>query len=343
MFDGLIEIGGLLLVAIPMVVVFILYCIFGNRAATESYQEQEDMAYEQMMAEDEAALLQKLEVAEAAAAPEETVVEPKFAATFMPEQPKQQDLEATTVVPKQARAKSSAKQFDEEATMLLDKSELPLAAVANETKVAPHKAQEDGVLLPEKPLAFGYKMAWLAIPRVKSSEVLTALKLTDITPANWTKGLTCAYEEKKTLFVTPVLRDWVLVIGRGLWNKVDMSLPITENLWLRELRESFAELYYFSTMRVLENHGWAKLEHGIPTRAYAYSGELGEFMWCLGKPTQEELAVNPDMPSPDTLAQHPVYPDEQMVLSVASQWSIDTSFADYNYPADIGFVGTLRG
>ena len=206
-----------------------------------------------------------------------------------------------------------------------------------------NKEVASDVLMPEMPLAFGYKICWLAISGVKPAQVAHALQLRDITPANWTQGLTDAYADNGQVFVSPALNGWVLVVGRALWNKVDMNQNIEENEWLYHLSRHLGDVYYFSTLRDLDNHAWAKIHNGHVKRAYAYSGEMGEVMWDKGNPTREEEELGLDFPehmqageSADTRL-----PNEYDVLAMAAAWSIDTSFSTGKYRPDLGFVGRI--
>ncbi len=358
MFDGYIGLG---LVILAMLAIMILYFVFGNKAnaveedadnyeAIQDYDEYPD-EYDEYEEEVEKGGSLYRDVAESGGYEEHAgrQTEPAFSATFDPNAPAYADedsLEETTVLShNDINMQETALGDVSEQTILLPKEELAAATMAaGAAAVAENRIAEDdnNVLLPEKPLPFGYKMAWLAIPHVKSSQVLSALKLEEIAPANWTKGLTVAYDDKKSLFVTPVLKDWVLVIGRALWSKADLSEPVQSNQWLKDISKMFEESYYFSTMRGLENHGWVKMKQGKLVRAYGVSGELGEVMWCYGQPTQAELSVNPNLPAPERLEGNEVFPNEKTVLEIAAKWSINTSFADYEYNADIGFIGKMK-
>ena len=205
-------------------------------------------------------------------------------------------------------------------------------------------AKGDG-LLPEAPLPFGPKMAWLAIPGYQPSEVIAALRLGDVAPANWTKGLGEAYADNNQVFVTPTLSGWVLVVGKTLWQKADMNRSAENIQWLKEVGRLFGNACFFSTMRGLGNHGWVGIRGGNIVRAYGYSGELQELIWLLGEPTEEEIAINPafanEMQERREPNFRPIVPDEKMVLAMAAAWSVDVSFSSRRYPPDFGFLGTL--
>ena len=193
------------------------------------------------------------------------------------------------------------------------------------------------VLMPETPKAFGYQMAWLAIPNSNTAEVLKGLGLKEIAPANWTKGLEQAYQSRDTLFVTPSLHGWNLAIGHALWRKVDINQPIEKNGWLQKLADSFREVFYFSTSSDLNSHGWFYIKNGLLVRAYGYSGELDEVMWNFGPQSQEEHQLIQGF----SMGKTKVIPTEKDVLLLAAAWSLDTTFSRESFRPDIGFMGNL--
>ena len=206
-------------------------------------------------------------------------------------------------------------------------------------------AQNDS-LMPESPLPFGGKIAWLAVPGYKPSEVIAALRLAEVEPANWTAGLTQAYSTEDKVFVSPVLDGWVLVIGKTLWRKADMNRSAENIGWLKDIGRMFGNACFFSSMKGLGNHGWVGIRDGEIVRAYGYSGELQELIWLVGEPTEEEVAINPgfaaEMQERREGDFRPIVPDEKMVLELAASWSIDPTFAGKQYPMDFGFLGRVE-
>lgn len=210
----------------------------------------------------------------------------------------------------------------------------------------PAAAGQSDNLMPESPLPFGGKIAWLAVPGYKPSEVISALRLAEIEPANWTAGLTQAYSSDDKVFVSPMLDGWVLVIGKTLWRKADMNRSAENIGWLKDVGRMFGNACFFSSMKGLGNHGWVGIRDGAIVRAYGYSGELQELIWLVGEPTEEEIAVNPGFASEVQERRQgdfrPIIPDEKMVLELAARWSIDPTFARKQYPADYGFLGRVE-
>ena len=209
-------------------------------------------------------------------------------------------------------------------------------------------AAEDAgdTLLPEAPIPFGPKMAWLAIPGFKPSEVIAELRLDNVQSANWTIGLKEAYADNNLVFVSPSLGGWVMVIGRTLWERADMNRSAENIPWLREICRKFGNACFFSTMSGLGNHGWVGIRDGQIARAYGYSTELQELIWLVGEPTEEEIAINPafitEMREKYQPGFRPVIPDEKLVLAVAAAWSVDPGFRRRQYPADYGYLGYMN-
>lgn len=267
-----------------------------------------------------------------------------------------EQLEQTMVMPKLAEDVAAT-----DTTDVLDKIALEETRVITQ-EIAEENAADDAVspafgegaedtarpesLFPEAPVPFGPKMAWLAIPGYTASEVISALRLGDVAPANWTKGLSLAYADNNQVFVTPALSGWVLVVGKTLWQKADMNRSAENIQWLKDVGRLFGNACFFSTMRGLGNHGWVGIRNGSIVRAYGYSGELQELIWLVGDPTEEEIAVNPafanEVEERMQPGFRPVIPDEKMVLAMAAGWSVDVSFRNRKYMRDYGFVGTLE-
>lgn len=201
----------------------------------------------------------------------------------------------------------------------------------------PEESPYGDILMPEKPKAFGYDMAWLAVPNMGSADVLKALGLKNIAPSNWTMGLTKAYEDKETVFVTPGIHGWTLVVGKALWEKIDLNQPIEKISWLQKLADSFLEVFYFTTSGSLGNHGWFYIKNGLLVRAYGFSGELDEVMWNYGQLSQEEFKLINGF----AMGKTKVVPTEKDVLALAAAWSLDTSFTNDKSRPDIGFIGNL--
>jgi hypothetical protein len=203
----------------------------------------------------------------------------------------------------------------------------------------------------EIPISFGYKSCWIAIKSNDIDKIINSLNLSNIKEANWTFGLKEAQNINGNVFVSPILGQWVLVIGVSLPDagdseRPDKLTPLLENLSLR-----IGEVQYFGTHRVVDYHAWAKVVDGNVIRAYAYLGERGETIWSKGKLTDEEKELGFyffDETSNEAECegywerQDLSYPNEENVLQIAGKWGIDTSFENGNYTPSKGLIGHLK-
>jgi len=203
---------------------------------------------------------------------------------------------------------------------------------------------------PDLPQPFGYKMAWLAVRSNNTKKVLEKLALKEQKPANWSQGLTAAYENQGFVFVSPPLKGWVLIVGRALWDKFDLAQPPQRLFLLRGLSQAFGHAQYFSTIRGVETHAWAMAEDGQIMRAYAYSGEIGEVLWDFGELTNEEEELGFAFFDPESIEAEEEnywqrsdlrYPDERDVIALAAVWGMDTRFDGRQWQPGIGAIGRL--
>ena len=73
--------------------------------------------------------------------------------------------------------------------------------------------------VPDRPCAFGYGMAWLAIRARSAREVIEALRLFEPVPCNWNSGIGAVYDARlgaSHVFVSPPVGDWTFVVGLPL-------------------------------------------------------------------------------------------------------------------------------
>lgn len=244
------------------------------------------------------------------------------------------DVLGTTTVIRVQKAEETADDDDNERTIILKNA----AAQAEKDLPEYDHNMPDA---PEKPIAFGYRMCWLAFPDAHPNKVLKALDLQDAVSRGWTHGLNAAYEDKGKVFVTPYIDGHTLVIGRALWHKLDLDSDIDDNEWIKGLSKMLGEVKYFSTTSDLNNHAWASLHNGRVVRAYGYSGELDEVVWNYGHVTKEEQGLDfcfVGYPN----CRDGVLPCQDNVVELARDWSVDTTFAYGHYQADLGYVGSLK-
>lgn len=218
-------------------------------------------------------------------------------------------------------------------TVILKNAVIPEKRVENPTPVVEVEATL------EEPMAFGYKMCWLAIPTNNLSNVLTALNLQEINHSSWSNGLTTACGDRNKVFVSPVIDGHVLVIGRALWKKLDLDADIRENTWFSNLSSSLGEVKYFTTMSELDNHGWAYAKNGKIIRAYGYSGEISDVVWNVGKISPEEKELGYNFMGYNRSAYKK--PTERDVVELAMFWAVDTTFKWKEYQPSKGLVGKI--
>jgi hypothetical protein len=202
---------------------------------------------------------------------------------------------------------------------------------------------------PDKPLSFGYKSAWYAIKGETPENVIRKLDLVKNCESNWKFGLKYAhdYKNKNAVFVSPQIDGYVLVIGSGLFDLVEID-ELEEVEFHAAL---FEELQFFATHSVSECHVWAKFnkKNCKNDRCYAYFGDNGTIPWNYGKLTEEELALGFDKfpQSIDELEanleaefefEELFFPDEFNVLQIAKAWGVDTSFEGKDYEKSTGFI-----
>ena len=193
---------------------------------------------------------------------------------------------------------------------------------------------------PDEPIAFGYKSLWLAVRSGSSAEVAGALGLDAVQEANWRTGLEAA-TRGGLVFVSPPLGSWILVVGDSLPQLGEPGAEEQHQMLMAKLSTRFGEAYFFGTHRVVEYHAWARYAAGKAVRAYAYSGESGEVLTDEGKPSSEEQRAG--MIFTERRLEAGEVPDEESVLTIASQWSIDPrEVGSLAARPSAGLVGSLR-
>ena len=129
---------------------------------------------------------------------------------------------------------------------------------------------------PQRPLA------WLAVRSATPEAVQAALGLSRFAPCPWTEGISGSHE----FFISPPVHGWVIVTGLGLPNPThDVDATF---LFLLALSRKLGHVEFFYADRVLHHHGWARLDEGCVTRAYAWTGET---VWNQGGQTLSEIEL----------------------------------------------------
>ncbi|RKP57996.1 hypothetical protein D7Z26_00330 [Cohnella endophytica] len=195
---------------------------------------------------------------------------------------------------------------------------------------------------PDLPVGFGYKTQWIAVKTSDTKSVVDSISLTDVHEANWRTGF--AGTGSGYYFVSPPVQGWTLIINPlmpdlGAEISSDpLSFPLKA---ISYLSQRFGEAYYFGNHRIVGYYSWAKASKGIVERAFGYLGESGTIMLDQGVPTDEETSLNLVF-SNLTINDGMKHPDEEDVLSIAKQWTIDPRMTEGEYNLGVGYSGKLN-
>lgn len=211
-------------------------------------------------------------------------------------------------------------------------------------KLAPHMA-EGRVLFeqsPDRPLPFGYKMAWLAVRSRDTQAVVEALELVAAEPCNWKSGIGTVYDDhlgNDHIFVSPPVNGWTFVVGLALPYPVGRSFADKCTPLLQRLARRFFEVQYFFAYPPIDVFAWVRLIEGRVTRAFAIT-DAG-VIWNRGRTTKEERALGLKLfdfrgvrgRKGDAGGEIILYPTEEHVLRLAGRWSLDpTELGDIELP-----------
>ncbi len=188
------------------------------------------------------------------------------------------------------------------------------------------------------PQPFGSQTCWLAIHAKHMKEVADILEIENTRSCDWQSGLAASTQNDGSVFVTPPIGEWVLVIGRSILKKVGLDYPIDGFKWVKEVSEQFGLVYYFCTHQKAQYQAWIKADKGEVERAYAYSGKENEVFWEWGDMTNTEAAL---LRSLEAVYGNQVI-DEAVVLALAAKWTVDTSFRNVSNVSGPGILGTLN-
>lgn len=188
----------------------------------------------------------------------------------------------------------------------------------------------------DSPVSFGYKMGWLAIRSTDRDAVVRSLQLSDPAEVTWREGIDALYENGlkplnlllgrcSTIFVSPAVNGWTLVVGR--WtagSDEELGVRQVERLITRASSE-FGEVQAFASHRVIEYHHWMLARNSDLVRSFAYIGERGEVLTDSGEPTPVELGFKwyPLREEDADLEEEEILPNEESVMKVAGAWSVN--------------------
>ncbi len=202
---------------------------------------------------------------------------------------------------------------------------------------------------PDRPAAFGYRMAWLAVRSRDPAAVVEELGLVAAVPCNWRSGIGTVYDDRMGsdhVFVSPPVNGWTFVVGLALPHPVgrgftDKCTPLLEGLGRR-----FAEVQYFFAYPPIDLFAWARLLDGRIVRAFAM-GDTG-VIWKRGRKTREERALGLKLfdfrgvrgRRGDAGGEIILYPTEDHVLKLAERWSMNPTVLD-TIEAPVGALGFI--
>lgn len=171
-------------------------------------------------------------------------------------------------------------------------------------------------------VGFGPKSAWLAVRSEQPAEVARSLGLVDVRRAPW-EGVERVQrhppEPPFPVFLPPPVEGWTLVLLTPSLAEAPFDLAA--------LSREFGEAQKFASHRVVESQEWQRWVDGAPVRRYWWVGESGEIRLDDGEPAAAEgsLAHADDLDGDwDDLA----FPDEDTVLDIAAEWSVDPTTLD---------------
>lgn len=212
---------------------------------------------------------------------------------------------------------------------------LTIATVATIACVMAPRMAEGRVVYnttPDRPCAFGYRMAWLAVRTRDTRSVVEALGLGQTQASNWRSGIGSVYDNvigETHVFVSPPVNGWTFVVGLPLPHPVgpafvDKFMPLLEGLGSR-----FVEVQYYLAYPLIDFFAWARMIDGKVLRAFAI-GDEGVVL-NLGKTTKDERSLGLKLfelrgvkgRKGDAGGAIILHPTEEHVMRLAGRWGID--------------------
>lgn len=201
---------------------------------------------------------------------------------------------------------------------------------------------------PDKPVAFGYQMAWLAIRTRDTAAVVDALALSAGQSCNWNAGIGTVYDRElgqNHVFVSPPVNGWTFVVGLPLPQPMgrafaDKAMPLLVDLGVR-----FVEVQLYIAFPPVDLFAWARLIDGRLVRAIAIGDE--GIIWNKGKTTKEERALGLKLfelrgvrdRRGDAGGPLILHPTEDHVMQLARKWSLDpTKLGPHSGPESMGLI-----
>lgn len=206
---------------------------------------------------------------------------------------------------------------------------------------------------PDRPAAFGLKMAWLAIRTTETDRVVDVLGLVAPVAASWDSGIGTVYDDalgEKRVFVSPPVEGWTFVVGLSLPTPMSAAFVDKWTPTMTALGEAFGDVQYYFSYPLIDFFAWARVKDRRLVRAFAI-GDAGVVM-NVGKPTREEKALGLRLfelrgvreRRGDAGGEIILHPTEDHVLRIAAKWSIDpTTLGPASAPAALGLIAESPG
>jgi hypothetical protein len=178
---------------------------------------------------------------------------------------------------------------------------------------------------------------WLAIKSGSVQAVQSALSLHNPKPCSWAEGL--SGDREQSLFVSPPVAGWILVIGPALPDPAEDVDACYR--FLADLSRKLGQIQFFHVNSILNHHAWVRADSGRVIRAYAWAEKT---LWNQGPPTPAEYTLQMrcydygETADPALFASAEAVPaNSDKVHLLAARWSLD--------PAELGLraVGSERG
>jgi hypothetical protein len=203
---------------------------------------------------------------------------------------------------------------------------------------------------PDRPVAFGYQMVWLAIRARDVTAVVEALGLEHAQPCSWNSGIGTIYDAqlgRNHVFVSPPVNGWIFVAGLSLPQPMGRSFVDKATPLLVDLGGHFVEVQYFVAFPPVDLFAWARLIDGRLMRAFAVGDE--GVLWSKGKTTKEERALGLKLfelrgvrdRRGDAGGPLIMHPTEEHVMRIASKWSLNpTELGSKSASEALGLIAT---
>ncbi len=177
-----------------------------------------------------------------------------------------------------------------------------------------HEDQNDMALRGEP---FGYKTGWIAIRTEDTARVIEALGLGTPTQLGWTAGVEAAYDQG--VFITPTINGWTLVMGSELLERQVSARKLSAHMG--------CEVQVFATHQVSDCHMWERASGADDYRLFSIEdwdltveGPITEIERELG--IDKFLAARASEDFDDGGID---IPDEDTVMNIAGNWSVNPS------------------